>query len=141
MWFGLAFQNFFHPEYIVELKYIESKLYTGDFGHVGRTTRWRSRIYMYRNNKIIVEIGCMITLQHFFMNLHITLPCIHMSTIIAIIHIRDRLRLVRPTWPKSPVYYLLSIYFSSIIYLSIGSTFQILVRNADWRTQEFCIRN
>jgi len=30
--------------YIIELKYIESKLYTGEFGHVGRTTRWRSRI-------------------------------------------------------------------------------------------------
>jgi len=31
--------------YIIELKYIESKLYTGEFGHVGRTTRWRSRIF------------------------------------------------------------------------------------------------
>ena len=47
MWFGLAFQNFVHPEYIVELKYIESKLYKGDFGHVGRTTRWQSQICKY----------------------------------------------------------------------------------------------
>ena len=48
MWIGFAFQNFVDPEYIVELKYIESKLYTGDFGHVGRTTRWRTRI-LYLN--------------------------------------------------------------------------------------------
>ena len=44
MWFGLAFQHFVHPEYIVDLKYIESKLYMGDFGHVGRTTRVMHKI-------------------------------------------------------------------------------------------------
>ena len=35
---------------------------------------------------------------------------------VYITNICDRQRVVRPTWPKSPVYNLLSIYFSSTIY-------------------------
>ena len=57
------------------------------------------------------------------------------------LNIHDRRRVVRPTWPNSPVYNLLSIYLSSIIYVCIGSTFLILIMNAELTTEECCIRN
>ena len=68
MWIGLVFQNFVHHEYIVELKYIESKLYTGDFGHVGHTTRWRSRIFL---NLFIQNTTRNFALQHKIKLLHL----------------------------------------------------------------------